>query len=98
MRGEGVRRSNDELRADWEAFEVAFYHVATLKDFERMLSVTGPGGKFPPEPGFAPEFYHPSPVSVDLEAKQFLARVQEDLEDILLFTKPLITVDEKHED
>lgn len=92
MRGEGVRRSNDELRVDWEAFERTLYRVATPEDLEELLSSTGPGGKFPSELGFTPEFYRASPELVTIEAKQFLTRVRRDLEDILLFTKPLITV------
>jgi hypothetical protein len=86
------------LKVDREALEDTFYRIVTPKDLERLLSATGPGGKFPPEPGFMSEFYHPSPELINSEAKQFLARVQRELEDYLLFTKPLITFDQKGEE
>jgi len=97
MRGES-RRSNHELKLDWKAYEKTIYRVATPKDIKRLLSTIGPEGKFPPEPGLRPDFYHPSPELVGIEARQFLARVRKDLEDLLLFTKPVITVNEKSED
>jgi hypothetical protein len=75
--------------------EKLYYQVATLEDLERLLSARGPAGR-PPGPGSTPGLYLSSPEMINLEARQFLARVRTEFGDFQ-FVRPLISVGEEHE-